>query len=312
MQRFKNLIHQFQNIQIIDCKDLPPAPTTTNANSTDTSTEVLISEPLQLPKTSPFPELLKDSSNLNPAAIVHSNHWAQNQMLELAASGLHHCFLNTLSPLVESELYSSLKIESNPLDFLSNPLPFWFRNKPETLVLSFKKKTDKLEMMRQMEPFIERTGSRLVQEHVRILFQELFMNAIFDAPRAGKTKGISASKKGCEIILAYDHEKFVISCTDHYGALDPLLMVKRIKDLLLAESTKVVNFDRKIGGAGIGSSLLFRYSSTLSIVVAEEKCTRVSCTVPLKMSQKKFNLLEKNLHYIKISMGGNYEKQRNA
>lgn len=307
MQRFKTLLQQFQNVQLIDCKDLP---TSTTADSQKSPGSL---QPPTPPNSSSQSSLKVNDQHKTHPTIIHSNAWAQNQMLELAASGCHHCFLNTESPLVESELQSSLKIESNPLEFLENPLPFWFPNKAETLNLPFKKKADKIEMMRQLEPFLEKTESRLVQEHVRIIFQELFMNAVFDAPREGKKQGITASKKGCEMLLAYDHEKFVITCIDYYGALDPLSMVRRIRNLLQNESTKVVNFDRKQGGAGIGSSLLFRYSSTLSIVVDEEQCTRVSCTIPLKMSQKKFNLLEKNLHYIKIkTMGGNYEKQRNA
>lgn len=283
MNRFKSLLNQFQNVQLIDCKDLNH---TTSANA---------------------------SSPANQPTIIHSNAWTQNQMLDLAASGSHHCFLNTESPLIVSELYSSLKIESNPLEFLANPLPFWFQNESEILILPFKKKTDKLEMIRKFEPFLEKAGSKLIQENVRILFQELFMNAIFDAPKEAKKLGITASKKDCEMIFAYDHEKFVISCIDHYGALDPLSMVIRIRDILRDESTKVINFDHTQGGAGIGSSLLFRYSSSLSIVVEEEKSTRVSCTIPLKTGQKKFHLLEKNLQYIKIkTMGGHYEKQRNA
>lgn len=283
MKRFKSLINQFQNVQLIDCKDLKPT-TTSNASNTE-----------------------------NQPTIIHSNTWTQAQMLDLAASGGHHCFLNTESPLIESELYSSLKIESQPLEFLTNPLPFWFQNESQNLLLPFKKKTDKIDMMRQFEPFLEKTGSKLIQENVRILFQELFMNAVFDAPKEAKKRGITANKKDCEMLFAYDHEKFVISCLDHYGALEPLSMVIRIRDILLAESTKVINFDSTQGGAGIGSSLLFHYSSSLSIIVEEEKSTRVSCTIPLKTGQKKFHLLEKNLQYIKIKiMGGHYEKQRNA
>lgn len=287
VNRFNPLLNQFKNIQMIDCKDL-------NSTTAPATTTTIIP-----------PD--------NQSTIIHSNTWTQDQMLDLAASGRHHCFINTESSLVESELYSSLKIESNPVDFLNNPLPFWFQTKPQSLILSFKKKADKIELIQQIEPFLEKTGSKLIQENVRILFQELFMNAIFDAPKEAKKRGITDSKKDCEMILAYDHEKFVISCIDHYGALDPLSMVIRIRDIILAESTKVINFDRSQGGAGIGCSLLFRYSSSLSIVVDEEKCTRVSCTIPLKTGQKKFHLLEKNLHYIKIKlMGGHYEKQRNA
>ncbi len=285
MNRFKSLLNQFKNIQVIDCQSID-----------------LLPQPL-------FP-----SSEIQ-STIIRFSHWTQNQMLEVAASGRFQVFLNTNGQLADSELFSSLHIQSNPKEFLlSDPIPFWFQNDPTKLVLSFRKKSEKFELMRHFEPFLEQTESRLVQENARLLFQELFMNAAIDAPREAKKHGIAVDgQKESQMIFAYDHEKFVLSCFDPYGALDPQAVVVRIHQILSKENINILNFDRKKGGAGIGSSLLFRYSSTLSLVVEEGKGTRVSCTIPLKIGQKKFDLLEKNLQFIKIPPQGElYEKQRNA
>jgi len=283
MNRFKSLLNKFQNIKLTDVKDIPNSE-------------------------------LNTKSDLPPQPIiVHSSNWELKQMLSLAATGRFQCYMNTASLLAESELLSSLNIQTNPIAFIKNPLPFWFQENARTLILPFQKKSDKLELLKQFEPFVELTGSRLVQENSQILFQELFMNATLDAPREAKKLGINPNKKGGQFIFAYDHEKFIISCLDPLGALDPLSMVQRIHHILSKDNTSIINFDSKRGGAGIGCSLLFRYSSTLSIVVEEGQGTRVSCTIPLKIGQKKFDLLEKNLQFIKIpSEGGQYEKQRHA
>lgn len=301
MNRFKTLLQEFKRIHLLQRKDLNLEAITNNLPQP--------SPPLDEPHTSDP----KNSLHQDTTTFIYSDSWKENEILGLASTGLFPCLLNSSSPFFESHLRSSLLIQTNPSEFLTNPLPFLFQSEPLSLTLSFHKKSDKLEMMRQFEAFVSLTKSQLALDNVRILFQELFMNALYDAPNEAKKLGFATDKKNRQMLFAFDTDKLIISCFDPYGSLDPLSLIKRIEKIIHSSTAQVINFDPNKGGAGIGCSLLYRYSSHLSLVVEEGKRTRVTCTIPLKMSQRKFELLEKNIQYIKMTKsGGVYEKQRNA
>jgi len=301
MTRFKTLLQEFKSIRLLQRKDLKIVSSTNNLPHPE-------NPPSELQTCDP-----KNMSQQDKTTFIYSDAWKENEVLGLASTGQYPCLLNSNSPFFESHLRSSLLIQTNPSEFLTNPLPFLFQNEPLSLTLSFQKKSDKLEMMKQFEAFVSLTKSQLALDNVRILFQELFMNALYDAPNEAKKLGFAADKKSRQMLFAFDSDKLIISCFDPYGSLDPLSLIKRIEKIIHSNTTQMINFDPNKGGAGIGCSLLYRYSSHLSLVVEEGKRTRVTCTIPLKMSQRKFELLEKNIQYIKMTKsGGVYEKQRNA
>jgi hypothetical protein len=256
--------------------------------------------------------LVDFTNHLNPGIIASrtiliSNNWPEGQILELAANGEFHSFLNSQNKNFESELLAALKIHDNPREFLERPLPTLFKESPNALILPFHKKEDKPLLLSQIDPFLSMTGSRIVQEHSRILFEELFMNAVFDAPAEAKKLGLPSKKKRCELTLAYDHEKLVISCLDTYGSLNPLKMVTRIRDIYNHGTKDIINLGQRKGGAGIGCSLLHHYSSSMIIAAERGICTRVTCSVPIKISQKHFYSLGKNLQIINLTpSGGNH------
>lgn len=236
--------------------------------------------------------------------ILYSNAWPEGQILELAAEGEFQSFINSNNRNFDSEIFTALKVHDNPEAFLNNPLAALFKNAPTTLLLPFQRKEDKPELTRQIEPFLQKTGSRIVQEHSRILFEELFMNAVFDAPAEAKRQGLIPRKKQCEFLLAYDSEKLIISCLDTFGALSPLSLVTRMRDIFNHGTKDIINLGQRKGGAGIGCSLLYHYSSSMIIAVALGYATRVTCTIPLRISQKGFHSLGKNLQIINLKISG--------
>lgn len=248
--------------------------------------------------------------NVKPAqTILHSANWPEGQILDLAVEGTFQTFLNTNHRHFESELFAALATLDNPAQFINDPLPFLFRETPTSLLLPFQKKEQKAELLQQITPFLNATGSRIVQEHARVLFEELFMNAVFDAPVEAKKLGFGGNKKHCELTLAYDSEKFVISCFDSYGSLNTQKLVERIRDIHNHGTKNIINLGQRKGGAGIGCSLLYRYSSSMSLVVNQGRGTRVTCSLPLKISQKSFSALGKNLQIINMKpAGGNHGK----
>lgn len=273
MKQLKNLLEQFSSIQLVDF----------NKNL------------LQRP----------DPSN----TILFSDCWPEAKILELAAEGEYTTFLNSNNRNFESELFTALKVLHSPEAFLTHPLPALFPKAPNTLTVPFMKKEDKPGVIVQMEPFLLQTGSRIVQEHARILFEELFMNAVFDAPSEAKKLGLHSKKQPCEFIFAYDQEKLAISCFDGYGSLNPSKLATRMSDIYNYGTKNIINLGQRKGGAGIGCSLLHHYSSSMIIAVQRGVGTRVTCFIPLKISQKNFYNLGKNLQIINIeASGGNHGK----
>jgi hypothetical protein len=159
-------------------------------------------------------------------------------------------------------------------------------------------------LLAQIEPFLETNGSRLVMDHAKVIFEELFMNAVYDAPAEAKKLGLDTKKKRCDFTVAYNKDKVIISCSDAYGSLDPLKMLTRMRDIYTHGTKNIINLGQNKGGAGIGCSLLHHYSSSMVIAVMRGVRTRVTCTIPLRTGQKNFHLLGKNLQIINLTPSG--------
>ncbi len=236
--------------------------------------------------------------------ILFSDCWPDGKILEMAAEGNFTTFLNSNNRNFESELLTALKVMDDPKGFLTNPLPCLFNETPNTLTIPFTKKEDKPTIIAKMDSFLNQTGSRIVQEHARILFEELFMNAVFDAPAEAKKLGLNSKKQRCEFNFAFDGEKLAISCFDGYGSLNPLKIAERMRDIHNHGTKNIINLGQRKGGAGIGCSLLHHYSSSMIIAVERGVGTRVTCFIPLKISQKNFYNLGKNLQIINLDESG--------
>lgn len=257
-------------------------------------------------------EDLKKNSNANPqSSVFYSNHWSEEESLKFIISGKGQCLLQKNAFNYKTELYTALSIQNNPLHFLKNPLESLFQGEFKALNLTFNNKSTKDNLLKSAESFLTEINSLFVHENSRIIIEELSMNAIIDAPKEALKKGYDSLPKNSELILAFDQDKLVISCLDHYGALNPLHFIEKIYNINSQGVSNNLNLNPSKGGAGIGCFLLYRYSGTLCIVVDPGKATRVTTTIPLKISQRKFELLEKNLQVIAIdSMEAENGKQR--
>lgn len=270
-RKVKNLLNQYSHLQLVDYKDIHH----------------------------PWVDPTK--------AILISSQWPDGEILKIATKGQFHSFLNSQNRDYESELATALRVCHDPRAFLSNPVPILFATSPKVIKLSFLKSTDKADLLAQIIPFLEPNKSRLVLEHSRFLFEELFMNAVYDAPAEAAKLKLPSKINNCEMLLAYDNEKITISCFDSYGSLEPLNMVKRISDIQSSGTKDIINLGQRTGGAGIGCSLLYNYSTSIVIVVEPGGGTRVSCSIPLKINSRQFFSTGKNLQVFIIEpLGGNH------
>lgn len=239
--------------------------------------------------------------------ILSQEQWTDAELLTLAAEGEFHSFINTNHPHFHEDLEAMLKVQSDPKAYLTNPIPALFAKTPNTLFLLFNKKEDKPHLIHFLDQFLKQTKSKAIETNARLLFEELFMNAIYDAPMEAKKLNMAKKSQHNELYVAFDTNKFMISCFDPYGSLNVEKLLNRMRDIVAYGTKDMINMNQQKGGAGIGCSLLFRYSSGLIITVEPGMGTRVTCLLPLRMSQKQFSILGKNLQAFTITKGQDNE-----
>lgn len=136
---------------------------------------------------------------------------------------------------------------------------------------------------------------------------EMVMNAIYNAPFVNSLGKLEAPaldsekvRKGAGklgLLFAGVHEKqLVIGCVDEYGSLQIDSLLKRIHACFTGGIAENVNWSG-VGGAGIGSFMLFKLSVSYHIAVQKGRQTLVFCKIPLGMSARKREEEPKNLHF---------------
>lgn len=121
--------------------------------------------------------------------------------------------------------------------------------------------------------------------------QELIMNAQIDAPKYSAKK---ESKVSTVIIEKNESSHLVaISVIDEYGSLDIRKMLHKIHS---AHSQGFRESMSEIGhGAGLGSAMLYQFVDSLAIGCRPNEKTRVTAIMPLGVSEKKIDSIQKSI-----------------
>lgn len=105
------------------------------------------------------------------------------------------------------------------------------------------------------------------------VFEELYMNAMLDAPREA---GGSVGNREVLFEISWDDVEFVISCRDSWGSLDAGRLLKKMADVHARGAAASMNMNRA-GGAGIGSMILLQNADSIVFGVWPTLFTLVSC-----------------------------------
>ncbi len=124
--------------------------------------------------------------------------------------------------------------------------------------------------------------------------EELVMNAQITAPIVKN----SADQSVSTLKIEYADQLLAISVLDDYGSLDCKKFLKKVESALALGLDKSINFGK--GGAGIGSSLIFRNCDSLFLGVQANRKTRVSVIMPFNVAEKKFDSLQRSINIIEI------------
>lgn len=150
-------------------------------------------------------------------------------------------------------------------------------------------------------------------QSLRIVVDEFFTNAVYNAPLASPSTEISPQPRKENVVqmskgnlgrmvMGYDQNKMVIGCEDSYGSLNLSDLMIRIKNCYDLGLDKVINFDSQ-GGAGIGTFMVIDICTSFYAAVNPGKKTWVLAAVPYTLSGKKRQEIGKNIHLVNCKVG---------
>lgn len=135
--------------------------------------------------------------------------------------------------------------------------------------------------------------SSRAQPMVQVI-EELIMNAQITAP----LQRTNVTPKNVELKIEKKKDLLAISAIDYYGTLGIDKFLKRIENAFTVGLGQSINFGR--GGAGLGSSIIYKYAESVYLGCITEQCTRVSIIMPYNKSEKVFSTIQKSIHVIKL------------
>ncbi len=214
-------------------------------------------------------------------------------------------FVQFNSPWFKEDIEMSLRMSGSPTTYFSDPVRSVLnsseKNDCHRGEWSFTDGTQKQNILDQVYGLLP-NPSQVLKESVRAVFEELYMNAILDAPResirAGKEKYGYEKMTPAKISLGFDDSRLALACTDPYGTLEIHRFLSRMNEVYKRGAGQVVNLVREKGGAGLGCVILFEHSSALFLGVTLGKMTTVTSQIPLNLNHRQRASIHKSLHIL--------------
>lgn len=218
--------------------------------------------------------------------------------------------VQTSNPVVENEMYASAQIIADANAFFSCPIKGILRpkinsktntNNFQMVFNSSKQKNDFLEGLKiYLSGFVKRESTI---DEILLIADEMFSNAIFNAPYinsvgakgVNRNEGEVTSDKSAVFLAGCTDNQLALCCIDQYGSLDLNALLERIYKCYDQGAEEVMDKTGK-GGAGLGVFLVFDGSSSLYSLVKPGKFTLMANTIPLGLSRKKKQMIQKSLH----------------
>lgn len=213
---------------------------------------------------------------------------------------LHH-FVQRDSPNFLEDLRLANAFLKDPAAYFSRPAEGLLRGSAGHRCWEFSPATSKSRLFADLLESVQGLGNGGLTEAVSAMCEEVYMNALLDAPSAAIRVGAEttpyASRGKAALHFAHDGERLVIACEDPYGELSPAAFVRRMDEVYTQGVRGAMRMEAG-RGAGIGCVLMFESCESLFLGVRPGKKTLVSCVISLRASQKKRAGFRKNLHLI--------------
>ncbi len=199
-----------------------------------------------------------------------------------------HCIQNSLESL-ESKCDFLNKIYVNKFDFFS---PHFEVIQGNSCILDFNDISSRDDLINKALSQLGLNADSQKLSSICQTLEELVMNAQVDAKKLSKKVVLDHSK----LILNVSSQLIAISIIDFYGTLDCYKLLKHIQAAL------TLGFDKAMSknsiGAGLGSAIVYEHCDSLIMGVIPNEITRVTVILPLAVSEKKKQYIQKSIHII--------------
>lgn len=233
------------------------------------------------------------SQNFEPSQVVGT--LAKNKFRSLVQKRENH---------FEKDLNITAGILLNPDMYFANGGRSTIANVNREFEFKFKSTADKPALKKAIEEFVAEIGSANVSESVDAILEELYMNAMLDAPKEAVNQGATECKYaagGYAVIRIFQNEtRLAIVCEDPFGSLNLTKLVNRMDEVYQKGAGTAICLDDKANGAGLGCVMMFEHCESLFLGVVPGQLTLVTCLIPLGVSNRKRAQMKKSLHLINV------------
>lgn len=232
------------------------------------------------------------SDSFEPIQIVNA----------IVASGSRH-FIQKNKNYFQEDVKLAADIVADPKIYFQRKTESILGLKKKYIEIPFSRSEDKESVKEKIANFIEDIKNNALEESLNAVFEELFMNAIIDAPREylriGKNKHLYDEGQTAKLHLQTSDNRLVIACEDPFGALVLGKLLARMHEVYQKGAGEAINLHQP-GGAGLGCVMMFENSISLYVGVQSGVSTLVSCVLPIGMSYRQKAAIKKSLHLIEI------------
>lgn len=237
---------------------------------------------------------------VHPKSILVSNQLSAQDLVSLFVEKNAKHWVQHNVNWFESDLLATGQICTDPMSFFEKNFQLVQSECLGQLEIKINDLNDKPRMKQEVVKFVQQAQSQNVLESAEAIVEELYMNAIIDAPREAKQKGYaSEAVKPAELCLYRGKDQLAITMVDHYGSLDCSKFIRRMNEVYTQGAGEVMN--RGPGGAGLGCVIIFENCMALYLGVIAKKMTKVTCVIPVGFSNRQRDKVLKSLHKIEVS-----------
>lgn len=244
-----------------------------------------------------------DLSAKNPqTSILASQDFEPAQVVATMAKNNFRSFVQKRESHFVTDLGLSSRHLVDPSSYFSHGGRSAISDVHREFEFKFNSASDKAELKNAVMEFVSEIASDNVSESVDAILEELYMNAILDAPKEAVNQGRNNCSyepdKTAVIRIFQSDSRLAIVCEDPFGSLNLAKLVNRMDEVYQKGAGTAIRLDDDGNGAGLGCMMMFEHCESLFMGVMPGKKTLVTCLIPLKVSNRKRAQIKKSLHLI--------------
>lgn len=225
-------------------------------------------------------DLILVDDNLKPQQIIQMS----------LDRNIKHIIQNSKLPLAEKFLIIDAALK-DPINFLTFYTKIFTKDTID-LKFSFHSKENRTELVNKIMLHLGLEQKNHNTEHILKISEELIMNAQMHAPKIGDFK----SPHNMGFLVEKKNDYVALSVFDDYGSLNLNKFFNKILNTFSMGHASSINYG--LGGAGLGSSIIFDSAEVFYIGLLPKKITRVTVLCPIKVRAKDREVEQKSIHII--------------